>query len=190
MLKVFDKSLRLDCDCFVADYSELTNNERKVVISTVPFDDIAFFHLHKSSKAAKMPYLAVNLEQYPQFIKGIQNCECVFKSLTPDKNAWVMLLELKYCKEDKTELYSHKAFMQMHETLLKLEKLGCADRKVNNVYLVYSSPENFERQPFGAWTISQNDTLKEIESTGVHLLGYCKILIGTPHYLFPPKIRE
>lgn len=190
MLTLFDKSDILDCDCYVADYTESSNNKKKVEISTKPFDDIAYFHFQKRRQSDKIPYIAVNLEKYPAFIEGIENCECMFKALGKDENTWMMFLELKYCKDENIEDYSFKAYSQMNATLSKLEKMGFADRKRNNVYFVYSVPKHQEKQPFGAWTISQNNTLKEMESSGIHMLGYCKILIATPHFLFPPKIKE
>lgn len=190
MRTLFNISPIFNCDCYVADYSELTNNNKKVVISTVPFTDISYFHFHKKRKQDNIPYLAVNLEEYPHLIKGSENCECVFQAISDIPNTWIMLLELKYCKAENTETYGYKAYSQMDRTLSLLEKWGCADRHVNNVYFVYSVPEHPEKEPFGAWTLSQNDTLKGIEASGIHMLGYCRMLIATPRFLFPPKIRE
>ena len=190
MQSLFKNSKVLNSDCFVADYSEMTQNKKKVVISTDPFLDIAYFHFLKKRKSDNIPYLAVNLEEYPPFIEGIENCECVFKALGQEYKTWLMFLELKYCKSDNTESYSFKAYSQMNATLSKLESLGLANRKENNVYFVYSVPDHPEKEPFGAWTLSQNDTLKEIESSGIHLLGCCRMLIATPKFLFPPKVNE
>lgn len=61
MLTLFDKSDILDCDCYVADYTESSNNKKKVEISTKPFDDIAYFHFQKRRQSDKIPYIAVNL---------------------------------------------------------------------------------------------------------------------------------
>lgn len=189
MDKLFDHSLILDCDSYIADYSEATNNEKKVVISLEPFTDIAYFHLHKRNKNHRIPYLAVNLEEYPAFRKDIENCECVFKSITDSDSSWLMFLELKYCKADRIESYCFKAFSQMNEILNKLEEKGVVDRSKNNVYFVYSVPDYPEKVPFGSWTISQNDVLKEFEKSGIHLIGECKMLIATPKYLQTPKIK-
>ena len=189
MDKLFDRSQVLDCDCYIADYSEATNNEKKVVISPEPFTDIAYFHLHKKNKNNRIPYLAVNLEEYPAFRKNIENCECVFKAMSHIERSWLMFLELKYCKSDRIESYSFKAFSQMNEILTKLETQGVVDRSKNNVYFVYSVPDYPEKVPFGAWTISQNSILKGFEESGIHLIGECKMLIATPRYLQTPKIK-
>lgn len=190
MQTLFFNSQVLNSDCFVADYSEMTQNNRKVEISTKPFPDIASFHFEKRRQSDNIPYLAVNLEEYPNFIEGIENCECVFKALRNEGKTWLMFLELKYCKNENTEAHSFKAYSQMNATLSKLESLGVANRKEDNVYFVYAVPDHPDKEPFGAWTISQNDTLKVIESSGIHMLGYCRILIATPRFLFPPKIKE
>lgn len=189
MDRLFDHSLILDCDSYIADYSEATKDEKKVVISLHPFTDIAYFHLHKRNKNNRIPYLAVNLEEYPAFRKDIENCECVFKSINPSDSSWLMFLELKYCKEDRIESYCFKAFSQMNKILNKLVEQGVVDKSKNNVYFVYSVPDYPEKVPFGSWTISQNDVLKEFEKSGIHLMGECKMLIATPKYLQTPKIK-
>ncbi len=189
MDKLFNHSSILDCDCYVADYSEATKDEKKVVISLAPFNDIAYFHLHKRNIHNHIPYLAVNLEEYPAFRKDIENCECVFKSMSQNDGSWVMFLELKYCKADHIESYCFKAYSQMNKILAKLEKQGVVDRSKNNVYFVYSVPDYPEKVPFGAWTVSQNDVLKEFEESGIHLIGECKMLIATPKHLQTPKIK-
>ncbi len=189
MDRLFDHSPILDCDSYIADYSEMTKDEKKVVISLEPFTDIAYFHLHKKNKNNRIPYLAVNLEEYPAFRKDIENCECVFKSMNQNVGSWVMFLELKYCNEDRIESYCFKAYSQMNEILTKLEKKGVIDKSKNNVYFVYSVPDYPEKVPFGAWTVSQNDILKEFEESGIHLIGECKMLIATPKHLQTPKIK-
>lgn len=189
MDKLFDRSQVLDCDCYVADYSEMTQDEKKVVISLEPFSDIAYFHLHKKNKNNRIPYLAVNLEEYPAFRKGIENCECVFKAISHNESSWLMFLELKYCKSDHIESYCFKAYSQMNEILTKLEAHGVSDRSKNNVYFVYSVPDYPEKVPFGAWVVSQNDILKGFEESGIHLIGDCKVLIATPKHLQTPKIH-
>lgn len=189
MISLFYRSKVLDCDCFVADYSELTKDEQKVVISLRPFSDISYFHLHKKNKNNKIPYLAVNLEEYPSFRRYVENCECIFKSMSNSDNSWLMFLELKYCKPDNIESYCFKAYSQMGKILTKLEDLGHANRHMNSIYFVYSVPDHPDKIPFGSWTISPNDILKEYEDSGIHLIGDCKMLIATPKHLQTPKIK-
>lgn len=188
MRNYFNKSAILDCDCFVADYTEATDSRKGVEISTSPFTDIPFFHLKKISHG-NILYLAVNFEEYPTFIKGIRNCECAFSSISDCRRPWLLMLETKYCAPENTENHAFKAYSQMHETLSKLESEKLLNRQERNVYFVYSVPGHDECIPFGAFTISQNDTLKAFEQQNIQLLGYNTMLIATPEYLFAPKVK-
>lgn len=188
MKKYFDKSVILNCDCFVADYTEISGSRKGVVISVDPFDDIAFFHLKKMKKEQQIPYLAVNLEEYPDFIKGTQNCECVFSSLK-DGKSWILFLETKYCSADNIEKHAYKAFSQMEATMNKLIKLNLVDISRKRVYFAYSVPGHDELSPFGSFTLSQNDVLTALKDSGVHPLPYNTVVIATPEYLFPQPVK-
>lgn len=54
-------------DCYVADYTNVSDSHRGVEISEEPFDDISYFHLKKQT-AANISYVGVNFELYPGFI--------------------------------------------------------------------------------------------------------------------------
>lgn len=161
---------------------------RKVEISATPFQDIKFFHLEKFGRG-KIRYLAVNFEQYPAFIKGIENCECCFSAFAECNKTWLLMLETKYCKPENVEGHAFKAYSQMNETLSKMETLHLVDRTQRNVYFAYSVPEHDDLIPFGAFTITQNEILQKLERSGIHLLGNNRLLITTPQYLFEPQIH-
>lgn len=187
MKDYFNKSEIFDCDCYVADYTEATDSQKGVEISTSPFSDIPFFHLRKATHG-NIIYLAVNFEKYPNFIKGIQNCECAFSAISDCRKPWLLLLETKYCAPENTENHAFKAYSQMYDTLSRLESEKLVDKSQRNIYFVYSVPGHDECTPFGAFTINQNDTLKILEEQNIQLLGYNTILIATPEYLFAPKV--
>ncbi len=186
MVDYFKDSAILNCDCFVADYTNATGNERGVEISTEPFDDISYFHLKKKNSGQNLPYLAVNLERYPAFIKGIENCECIFSSLSDSKKTWLLLLETKYCQAHNIEEYTTKACTQMEDTLCKLENLNLSHRTRKRVYFAFSIPEHSDKAPFGAFTLSQDFGL-EMKSKGIIVLGYNTILIATSTFLLIPQ---
>ena len=175
----------LDCDCYVADYTESTENEKGVVIYTSPILDIPCFHLKKKNQQ-HLPYLAINLEKYAQFVKGIENCECIFYSLGDVKKPWILFLETKYVhKAENIDNHSSKAFFQMKATLEKTEKLGLIDRDATRIYFVYSTPGYEEIDPFNSFKFTQ-DFLLGIKDEGINLLGSNSILIATPSYLQIP----
>lgn len=186
MRKLFDRAPVLDCDCFVADYTNQTNSRKGVAISLVPFGDIPYFTLKKLNRSQKMPYLAVNLEEYPAFISGIENCECVFSSMSDGRRPWMLFLETKYCEPQNIENHAVKACSQMICTLEKLEKTGVADRNGRRVFFAYSVPGRDEMVPFGAFTLSQDASLN-LNEQGITVFGYNTVLIATPAHLFVPK---
>ncbi len=186
MKDYFKDSAVLDSDCYVADYTKSTGSRKGVVISLEPFPDIDFFHLKKRNKGQSIPYLAVNLEEYSNFIVGTENCECLFSSLKDDGRSWILFLETKYCSPDNIERYAFKAHSQMKETLLKLESMGLVNRAKKRIYFAYSVPGQDERSPFGNFAISQNETLTQLKAEGIQLLPYNTVVIATPEYLFRP----
>lgn len=186
MKNYFCNSKVFDSDCFVADYTNISENRRGVEISDAPFQDIAFFHL-KVARKGIVKYLAVNLEKYPAFVKDIDNCECVFSALAECRKPWLLFLETKYCLPDNIEGYTFKAFNQMNETLGRLIDEKLVRKEDRNVYFTYSVPEHTDRLPFGAFSISQNDTLKELEKSGIHLIGENILLIATASHILVPK---
>ncbi len=188
MERYFNKSVVLTGDCYVADYTNLSNSEKGVTLSVVPFTDINYFHLKKANKN-NIRYLAVSFEDYPSFIKGIENCECVFNAISDSNKSWILFLELKYCKEYNVENYVYKAYAQMKETFERLKEMQLIDPLKKIVYFVYASPGNDNRQPFGASTVAQNDVLSAYKESGINLLGVNQMLIATPKCLFPGKIR-
>lgn len=132
----------------------------------------------------------MNFEEHPAFTNGIQNCECMFVSAHETKKSWLMMLEMKYCEETNIEGHTHKAFSQMNETLGKLISEGVIDKAAHRIYFVYSVPGHDKSIPFGAFTISQNETLKRFEEEGIHLIGNNTMLIATPSHLFEPKVSK
>lgn len=159
-----------------------------MVISEQPFDDIAFFHLKKNTPS-NIEYIGINFEEHPAFIKGIENCECMFIAVSNVKKPWLLMLEMKYCEEDNIEGYAYKAYSQMKATLDKVDNLQLTDSSKFNRYFVYSVPEHEDRSPFGAFTLSQNETLRTYEKDGIQLLGNNKMLIATPH-IFWNRVRQ
>lgn len=186
MKAYFNLSHEIDCDCYVADYTESTNSRKGVVIALEPFSDIEYFHLKKRNKDQRMPYLPINLEEYPNFIVGTQNCECIFDSTKEDGRSWILFLETKYCAPENIERYAFKAHEQMYMTLQKLESMNLIDRSRKRIYFAYSVPGHDDMSPFGSFTISQNEILQELEKQGIRLLPYNTVIIATPEYLFNP----
>lgn len=173
-------------DCYVADYTNISGSERGVEISDKPFDDIEYFHLKKHT-SGNINYWAINFEDYPDFIKGIQNCECCFDSVSDHGKPWLLFLETKYCEPQNIDNHSLKASSQMYDTYSKLIEDGVITPGSKTVYFNYSSPGNDELAPFKAFSYSQDSVLSKIKSDGIIMLGHNTLLIATPFHLFEPK---
>lgn len=187
MIKIFDPTQVIDGNCYVADYTNVSDSERGVEISTQPFDDITYFSLIKKGYG-NIPYQAINLEKFPSFIKGIDNCECIFNALSERGRPWLLFLETKYCKKpENIDNYPVKAYNQMAETLDRLIERTDIKEKTRRIYFVYSVPLFPEYEPFGAFSVSQNEMLRFLEQRGIILMGYNSMLIQTPQYLFAPQ---
>lgn len=191
MERLFKEAKVFDGDCYVADYTEKTKKckpeeRRKVELSSEPFKDIAYFHLIKQGPG-EIPYQAVNLEEYPNVIRGIENCECVFNSLTGDGRRWLMFLETKYCQTaNNIDNHRLKAYRQMSDTLGRLKDLGAVRPEGRRIYFVYSVPPYSECEPFYEFSEDQSETLRLLEEQGITLMGYNSMLILTRQYLRRP----
>ncbi len=185
MENYFKNSQILNCDCYVADYTNATDSRRGVVIATEPFDDIPYFHLKKHNRDQNLPYIAVNFEDYPGFIHGAKNCECMFSSLTEADHTWLLFLETKYCEVKNIEGWAVSACRQMNTTLQKIKTLNQVDVSKKRIYFAYSVPGHDDEAPFGAFAFTQNDVLDFLEDE-IMIYGYNTVLIATPQYLFVP----
>ena len=188
MKKYFCIQETWDCDCFVADYTNATDNKKGVVISKYPFEDIAYFHLKKINQNQNIRYIIVNLEEYPAFTKGAKNCECVFASVNEVSKPWVLFLETKYCDAKNIEGWTLSAIKQMKTTLSRLEEEGLIDRETHNIYFAYSVPGHDEDAPFGAFSVTQDMVLNMRIKEKITLFRHNTVLIATPQYLFEPKV--
>ena len=174
-----------ESDCFVADYSLYTDGEIGVVISPQPFDDIKYFRLQRGRTAT--PFGAINLEEHPEFIKGISNCECFFFPHNESDRNWILFLELKYCTEENISNYGLKVVEQMSEINKKLILNHLIDINRYNVYFNFSSPEN--QPPFSNFMLSCDTALRIRDQYNAHFLGFNHLLIATPQYIQIPKKR-
>ncbi len=187
MMRKFRKARMMCDDCYVADYTEQTRSRRGVTISSEPFDDIDAFHLRRGRHAVN--YVAVNLEEHPAFIRGIENCECFFASASPGDRPWLLFLELKYCKARNIGSHASKAISQMAAVLRKLVDEEVLDPDDYRIYFNYSSPANRRRQPFTAFMHTPAEALDIVDRYNAYFLGFNELIIASAGYIRTPKIR-
>lgn len=191
MNNYFERARLYEADCFVADYTLQTKNQRGVELSETPFTDIAFFHL---ANPAAIAYWGVNFEEHAAFFKDpvthktLSQCECMFVSHHANRKAWVCLVEMKYCLENNIKSNAYKAYGQLQDTLTYLKANGVLNDEKHRFYLNYSVPDYSNREPFTSFLFTPEDLL-EYKRKGISLLGYNNVLVLNEEYVNLPKIN-
>ena len=172
--KVFKKIQEFSSDIYVADYTNQTSSAKGVCIEDTPFADIESFHLHNDHK---IPLIAVNLEENNSiFSRSDENCECLIR-VKDCRKGWILLCELKYCKEKNIVENTDKAYRQLRSTWkILVDKKIIAKQRVKS-YFNISIPDYSNKAPFTSFGISQNDKLEWLSSNKIKLLGYNDVLV-------------
>lgn len=166
-------------DVWVADYTELSKDHpehlhKGVCIQDVPFDDISSFHL---SNPNGVVFYAVNFEHNKGFFpEAVNDCECMFRVKSVNKG-WVLLCELKYCKEKNLTDNVDKAYSQLKSTWQLIVDKGIVDARRVKTYFNISVPEHANRAPFDAFMNSQDEKLEWLKKYKIHLLGYNDVVV-------------
>lgn len=167
-------------DIWVADYTNKTNHLPKgqrvgVVIQDREPEDIKSFHLQNMNG---IEVLAVNFEQNKGFFPdGVRDCECFFRPKDVGKG-WVLLCELKYCKEENIAVNASSAYEQLMDTWRLLDGKGFYDRRHCKVFFNISIPEhNFSiAPPFEGFIGNQDERIEFRKRHKIHLFGVNNIL--------------
>ena len=191
-----NEARRYNGDTYVADYTEAWQQAHKaglpepensgVVISEQSFADIKSFHLKNDNQ---VEYWGVNLEKNKRlFASGEKDCECVFQSVKFKKKGWLLLLELKYCKDEERNLTDNldKAVKQVTQTYKTLVNRKIVDTEQLRVYCNIAAPPS-SREPFTSFLTTQ-DAAKKLHGSEIHLLGFNEVLILNEGYIKSPKI--
>lgn len=192
-----NEARRYNGDTYVADYTEAWQQAHKaglpepensgVVISEQSFADIKSFHLKNDNQ---VEYWGVNLEKNKRlFASGEKDCECVFQSARFKKKGWLLLLELKYCKDEERNLTDNldEAVKQVTQTYKTLVNRKIVDTEQLRVYCNIAAPPS-SREPFTSFLTTQDAAKKLLDESKIHLLGFNEVLIMNEGYIKPPKI--
>lgn len=192
-----NEARRYNGDTYVADYTEAWQQAHKaglpepensgVVISEQSFADIKSFHLKNDNR---VEYWGVNLEKNKRlFASGEKDCECVFQSARFKKKGWLLLLELKYCKDEERNLTDNldEAVKQVTHTYKTLVNRKIVDTEQLRVYCNIAAPPS-SREPFTSFLTTQDAEKKLHDESKIHLLGFNEVLILNEGYIKPPKI--
>ncbi len=182
---------------FIVDYTEYHKNHP---IESLPSNGVMFIEEPDCRLGAfcilnsnHISYKAINVEENQGLLtnslgKLVKQCECIFKANREEGRRWIMLLELKYCKERNIPTNMQNALYELEECydFLKNEKHYFEDSSYL-IYLCVSHPEYEVVTPFENFLCNQNKLL-ELKEKGVIFL-YCNaIKILTPEYLVKANV--
>lgn len=182
-------------DVYVADYTQAWQQAHQaglpepahsgVVISEEAFDDLNSFHLQNPKQ---VEYWGVNLESNKGiFASGEEDCECVFQSARYKKKGWLLLLELKYCKDQDRNLTDNlnHAFNQVTQSYSTLTNKGYVNPDAVRVYCNIAAPTS-AREPFTNFLTNQDSKKEKMDKLHINLLGLNEVLILNECYIKVP----
>ncbi len=159
---------------FVADYTNQTQSERAVVVTSVEPDDIHSFPIKNPNKIAVGSVIFDKWSFVSE--KGSESqCECMaFAHTETASHPWVLLLELKYCIRKNAKSNIIKAKKQVFRTLKYLTETNVISPK-QRCYLVVSLPDPNNSSNDG-WCISQEEKT-ELAKQNIFFKASDKIVI-------------
>lgn len=176
---------------FIADFTDYRNNpyaepveHKGIVVGIEENGIIPSFILHNENGYS---FHVINNEHNNALYKRpdgtkMTQCECIIHADRKDnKKAWMMFLELKYCKEKN--LYDNMlgGISQLKDTckyIFKEKELF--DGTIYKKYLVISTPNVVPLDPFDASYFDQDFMLSVKEETGAVLKAVNEAFIRTP----------
>lgn len=165
-------------DIYISDYTEQTKNDpvkKRVEITYIKPVDIKSF-LVKNNKS--VPFSSIKFDN-KSFVdettgKTLSQCECICFSVAEyNKGAWILLLELKYCRTSSgyQKENMEKAKNQLTDTYNYYKQKGMINHK-QQCYLVVSFP--LFQPPFSNFMNTQSEVremkLKKVIFRGVNEL--------------------
>ena len=138
-------------------------------------------------------YKAINVEENQELVTNrfgepVKQCECIFKANREEGRRWIMLLELKYCKENNIPTNMQNALYELEECydFLHNEK-HYFDDNLYRVYFCVSHPEHETSQPFGNFIYNQ-DRLLGLKAKNIILLYGNAVKIHNIEYLKAERV--
>lgn len=165
-------NIEIQCsDAFVVDYTEQTQSKRGVEVLTEKPVDISSF---KISNPNNIAFGTVVFDKY-SFVKSgggsESQCECMGLVLETEANAWLLLIELKYCKYKNARKNFNDGRDQVFATYDLLKQTGVI-ANTTPCYLCVSLPQQ-DNTPFDGWVYSPDEkkdlkNQKNIDFAGVN----------------------
>lgn len=179
-------------DVYIADFTEYNKSAHTIPAPVagvyVDVDDNgiipSFFLTNKNHHL----FNAINLEENKTLLKRedgtlVSQCECILHAIREDSPAWMIFLELKYCKAKNRYSETLEALGQLKKTCDYVVEKSFFEKDHFKRYFVVSTPGVEPLDPFDDTYFNQDDmlTLKEEYHAQVLLTNQVDIL--TPVHL-------
>lgn len=165
---------------YIADFTEYINQggpadvpSKGVYVGTDENVIIASFRLTDDND---IPFVVINNEKNPALFKKADGtkapqCECIiFADRNDNKKAWMLFLELKYCKEKNLFHRLTEGVSQLSDSCNYIFKeIKLFQRKQFKIHLVISAPGITPLEPFDGFYFDQEARLTIKEKTGATL---------------------
>ena len=176
---------------FIADFTDYVNDPSKepveykgIVVGTEENGIIPSFVLHNDNECS---IDVINNERNNALFKRedgskVTQCECIiFADRNDNRKAWMMFLELKYCKEKNRYDNMLGGISQLKDTCKYVFKEKKFFEEVTyKKYLVISTPNVEPLDPFDASYFDQDFMLSVKEETGAVIKAVNEAFIRTP----------
>ena len=176
---------------YIADFTEYLNQGGRgevpsegVYVGTEDNGIIPSFILTDNNA---VPFVVINNEKHPTLFKQkdgtqVSQCECVIYADRNDNNkAWMIFLELKYCKEKNLYNRMLEGISQLKTTCRYLmDERNAFDSQRYKKYLVISTPGITPLDPFDGFYFDKELLLKVKEDTGAIIKATNEANIQTP----------
>lgn len=176
---------------FIADFTEYLNQgglgevpSKGVHVGTSENGIIPSFKITNNNAVL---FGVVNNEKNPALFtrddgKKATQCECIIYANRNDNNkAWMIFLELKYCKEKNLCQRIWEGIGQLRDSCIYvMDEVKAFDSKCFKKYLVISTPGISPMDPFDAFYFDQDLLLTIKEKTGATIKASNEAHILTP----------
>ena len=186
------KCNKYNTDVYIADFTEYNNSEHTIPAPAVgvyvDINDNGIIPSFLLTDKNHHLFIAINMEENKSLLKRedgtlVSQCECILHAIREDSPAWMIFLELKYCKAQNRYSETLEALGQLKRTCNYVIEKSFFEMAHFKRYFVVSTPGVEPLDPFDATYFNQDEmlTLKEEYKAQLFLANQVDIL--TPLHL-------
>lgn len=186
------KYKQYNTDVYIADFTEYNKSAHTIPAPVagvyVDVDDNGIISSFLLTNKNHHLFNAINLEENKTLLKRedgtlVSQCECILHAIREDSPAWMIFLELKYCKAKNRYSETLEALGQLKKTCDYVVEKSFFERNHFKRYFVVSTPGVEPLDPFDDTYFNQDEMLTLKEEYHAQLLLTNQVDILTPVHL-------